>query len=199
MALGVGLASIRGDSGAQEDSFGLVALCSIGPVLAVLLLVLLSGLYFGLHLLGQPDELLPLMRPYLLVNMVSLPFVCWMNTFKQFFDAVGDTKTPMVVLVGGNVVNIAGNWLLIYGVGPFPELGLLGAGISTLVSRVGMAAAFALLFFFSPRCSAYSEGFRAGGLDRHLLWRVNALGWPLALQMGMESAAFSLSRYWWVG
>ena len=38
MALGVGLASIRGDSGAQEDSFGLVALCSIGPVLAVLLL-----------------------------------------------------------------------------------------------------------------------------------------------------------------
>ena len=35
MALGVGLASIRGDSGAQEDSFGLVALCSIGPVLAV--------------------------------------------------------------------------------------------------------------------------------------------------------------------
>ena len=38
MALGVGLASIRGDSGAQDDSFGLVALCSIGPVLAVLLL-----------------------------------------------------------------------------------------------------------------------------------------------------------------
>ena len=40
MALGVGLASIRGDSGAQEDSFGLVALCSIGPVLAVLTLAL---------------------------------------------------------------------------------------------------------------------------------------------------------------
>ena len=38
MALGVGLASIRGDSGAQDDSFGLVALCSIGPILMVLLL-----------------------------------------------------------------------------------------------------------------------------------------------------------------
>lgn len=38
MALGIGLASIRGDRGAQDDSFGLVALCSIGPVLAVLLL-----------------------------------------------------------------------------------------------------------------------------------------------------------------
>ena len=38
MALGVGLASVRGDKGAQEDSFGLVALCSIGPILAVLIL-----------------------------------------------------------------------------------------------------------------------------------------------------------------
>ena len=38
MALGVGLASIRGDREAQDDSFGLVALCSIGPILAVLLL-----------------------------------------------------------------------------------------------------------------------------------------------------------------
>ena len=38
MALGVGLASIRGDRDAQDDSFGMVALCSIGPILAVLLL-----------------------------------------------------------------------------------------------------------------------------------------------------------------
>lgn len=38
MALGIGLASIRGDRDAQDDSFGLVALCSIGPILAVLLL-----------------------------------------------------------------------------------------------------------------------------------------------------------------
>ena len=205
MGFSYGLTPLVGYSHGRGETAAIGATVRAGLVgstlLAVLLLGVLSGLYFGLHLLGQPDELLPLMRPYLLVNMVSLPFVCWMNTFKQFFDAVGDTKTPMVVLVGGNVVNIAGNWLLIYGVGPFPELGLLGAGISTLVSRVGMAAAFALLFFFSPRCSAYSEGFRAGGLDRHLLWRVNALGWPLALQMGMESAAFSLSAILvgWIG
>ena len=38
MALGIGMASIRGDRGSQDDSFGLVALCSIGPILAVMLL-----------------------------------------------------------------------------------------------------------------------------------------------------------------
>lgn len=42
MSLGIGLASIRGDRDAQDDSFGLVALCSIGPILAVLLL----GIFF---------------------------------------------------------------------------------------------------------------------------------------------------------
>ena len=56
MALGVGLASIRGDSGAQDDSFGLVALCSIGPVLAVLLLgIFYSGGDAGYTQIAVPE------------------------------------------------------------------------------------------------------------------------------------------------
>ena len=54
MALGVGLASIRGDSGAQDDSFGLVALCSIGPVLAVLLL----GIFYSGGDAGEKRKLI---------------------------------------------------------------------------------------------------------------------------------------------
>ena len=170
-------------------------------LLAAVLLAVLTALYFSLHLLGQPGELLPLMRPYLIVNIVSLPFVCWMNTFKQFFDAIGDTRTPMCVLIGGNVMNILGNWLLIYGAGPLPELGLLGAGLSTLASRAAMAAAMALLFFTARRYAVYSRGFRAGRTDRRTFGRLNALGWPLGLQMGMETAAFSLSAILvgWIG
>ena len=56
MALGVGLASIRGDSDAQDDSFGLVALCSIGPVLAVLLLgIFYSGGDAGYTQIAVPE------------------------------------------------------------------------------------------------------------------------------------------------
>ena len=60
---------------------------------------------------------------------------------KQFLDGIGQTKVAMWAMIGGNVVNILGNWVLIYGVAGFPELGLLGAGISTLVSRILMATA----------------------------------------------------------
>lgn len=205
MGFSYGLTPIIGNhyGRGETDRIGTVVRGGLlaNTLMCAVLLAVLAAMYLNLHRLGQPDELLPLMRPYLLVNIASLPFVCWMNTFKQFYDAIGDTKTPMYVLVGGNVMNIVGNWLLIYGVAGLPELGLLGAGLSTLLSRVAMAAAFALLFFLAPRYSAYSRGFRHGRAEWALLRRINALGWPLALQMGMESAAFSLSAILvgWIG
>ncbi len=170
-------------------------------LLAVLSVVILLAVCFNVHRLGQPEELLPLVRPYLVVNIVSLPFVCWMNTFKQFFDAIGDTKTPMYVLLSGNVLNILGNYLLIYGVMGFPEMGLLGAGLSTLLSRVMMAVVMTLLFFRTRRYAEYGRAFVVGRLNGADFRRINALGWPLALQMGMETAAFSLSGILvgWIG
>lgn len=170
-------------------------------LLAAVLLAVLAALYLSLGHLGQPAELLPLMRPYLLVNIISVPFICWGNAFKQFFDAIGHTKTPMCVLLGGNVLNIFGNWVLIYGKLGMPELGLLGAGLSTMFSRMAMTAAFVLLFFLSKRYGIYARGFRSGGVNRHGFRRMNALGWPLGLQMGMESAAFSLTAVMvgWIG
>lgn len=170
-------------------------------LLATVLLVVLTVLYLSLGHMGQPIELLPLMKPYLLVNIVSLPFVCWGNCFKQFFDAIGHTKTPMCVLLGGNVLNIFGNWVLIYGELGFPELGLLGAGLSTMFSRIVMTTAFVLLFFCLKRYDVYRQSFLSNGVSRRGFMRMQALGWPLGLQMGMESAAFSLTAIMvgWIG
>ena len=105
-------------------------------VVGLLLMAMMMLLYLNLHNIGQPEELLPIIRPYFLVNLVSIPFVGMFNTLKQFFDGITRTQVPMWVMIGGNVVNILFNWLLIYGVGPFPELGLLGAGIYTMGWRV---------------------------------------------------------------
>jgi MATE family multidrug resistance protein len=170
-------------------------------MLAALMLAVVAALYVCLDRLGQPEELIPLMRPYLLVNIISLPFVCWQNTFKQFYDAIGDTTTPMYVLIGGNVLNISGNYMLIYGALGFPEMGLLGAGISTMASRIIMCAVFAVLFFRARRYRIYGDGFRRSGFDGAVFRRLNALGWPIALQMGMETAAFSLTAIFvgWMG
>lgn len=162
-------------------------------LLAVLLVAVALGIWWALPLLGQPEELLPLMSSYLLIQVVSLPFVCVLNVYKQFFDAIGHTVTPMLVIVAGNVLNIAGNYVLIYGHFGLPALGLDGAGIATLLSRAVMALTFVVLFFAFRRYRPFACGFVEGGSFADHFRTLNRLGWPIALQMSMETAAFSLT------
>ena len=170
-------------------------------LLAVLVCLVMTILYFNLAHLGQPEELLPYMRPYFLVLLASLPFVLWFNAFKQFSDGITDTKVSMWILLGGNLLNIIGNYILIYGKFGFPELGLTGAGISTLVSRILMVIVYLILFFGTSRYRMFRQGFRVGHVNKTDFSLLNRLGWPIAAQMGMETASFSLSAIMigWLG
>ena len=170
-------------------------------VLAALVCALLLALYLNLDRLGQPDELIPYMRPYFMVLFVSLPFVLWFNAFKQFSDGITDTKVSMWILLGGNLLNIIGNYILIYGKLGLPEMGLTGAGLSTLISRILMVVAYVVLFFFTNRYRNFRKGFSTGKINRADFTLLNRLGWPIAAQMGMETASFSLSAIMvgWLG
>lgn len=154
-------------------------------------LALMTVLYFNLHLLGQPEELLPLIAPYYLVVLASMPFVSAFNALKQFCDGVGDTKMPMWVMIGGNVVNIIGNYLLIFGKMGCPELGLVGAGVATLTSRVFMVVALFVVLLKSKRYEAYLDGLRLPFTSRGVK-HLTRKGMPIGLQMCMEASSFSL-------
>lgn len=177
--------------------------CSLAAnaLVALLLTFIMTILYFNIERLGQPAELLPLIKPYYLTLLASLLFVMLFNGFKQFTDGITDTKTAMWVLLGGNALNIAGNYVLINGKLGFAEMGLLGAGISTLFSRIVMAAVFALIVLRGRRFIRYKVGLVRLGWSVPMFRRLNALGWPVGLQMGMETASFSLSTVMvgWLG
>ena len=162
-------------------------------LVALLLTIAMTVLYFNVENLGQPEELIPLIKPYYLVLLASLVFVMLFNGFKQFTDGITDTKTAMWILLGGNVLNIIGNYILIYGKLGLPEMGLLGAGISTLFSRIVMVIVFVIIFMRSPRFLRFKLGFYRLGWSKAIFGRLNSLGWPIAFQMGMETASFSLS------
>ena len=170
-------------------------------VLAAVVCTLMGVLYANIGHLGQPEELLPHIRPYFLILLVSLPFVLWFNGFKQFSDGITDTKTAMWILLAGNVLNIVGNYILIYGKLGFPELGLLGAGIATLFSRIVILLVYLVLFFFTNHYEVYRKGFFKGRINKPSFYTLNRLGWPIAGQMGMETASFSLSAIMigWLG
>ena len=160
-----------------------------------------SLLYINIGNLNQPEELLPLMRPYFLILLASLPFVILFNSFKQFTDTVAATKTALWVIIIGNFTNVVMNYLLIFGVCGFPEMGLKGAGIATLLSRVLMALLFVMFIIGQKRFSSYKSGFKARRSKRSDVKKLFKVGTPLAVQMGMETAAFSLASLLmgWIG
>lgn len=160
---------------------------------AVILCIILSILYFNLDHLGQPQELLPYIRPYFLILLSAMPFVLLFNGFRQFTDGITDTKVSMCMLLGGNVVHIVTNYLLIYGKYGFPELGLTGAGISTLLARILMVTAYIVLLSKAKRYATYRKGFFKGKVNRKDFVHLSKVGLPVACQMGMETASFSLS------
>lgn len=162
-------------------------------LIGVMLVSIMTVLYFNLSRIGQPEELLGLIRPYFLVNLVSVLFVGVFNTLKQLFDGIGRTKVAMWTMIGGNCLNILFNWLLIYGVGGFPELGLLGAGLSTMGARIVMAVALVVVLVSRKEFRPYLTSLFTGKVNRADFNEMNRLGWPVAMQLGMETAAFSLS------
>lgn len=179
--------------GEEEEAGGKLKNSLLANLLiAVFLCVVMGILYLNLDKLGQPEELLPFIKPYYLILWASLPLIMLFNAFKQFADGITDTQTPMWILLGGNVLNIVGNYLLIYGTFGFPELGLLGGGLSTLFARLMMLVVFIGVFFLSPRYKTFLRGFRRSYANRADFRLLNKLGWPIALQMGMETASFSL-------
>lgn len=158
-----------------------------------IMMAALGILYFNVGNIGQPKELLPYIKPYYLVLLASMPFVMLFNAFKQFTDSITETRTSMWILLSGNLLNIVGNYVLIYGKLGLPEMGVVGAGVSTLISRIVMVALFCLVFLARKKMRPYREGFFKLGWSRQLVSRLVSLGTPIALEMGMETASFSLS------
>lgn len=154
-------------------------------------LFLLEG---SLGAFNLSEELRPIALPYYRIQILGFMVVMLFNTFKQYTEGMGDTQIPMYITLAGNVLNIGLNYLLIYGKGGFPEWGLYGAGLSTLVSRVVMLIAIVAATALLPRYRKILE--RVKGL--HWSWREGLvpllrLGTPVALQMGMEAASFSVA------
>lgn len=170
---------------------------AMGLLLSLIMLLLLCNL----DVLHQPEELIPYIVPYYILQLFSVFITMEFNAFKQFSDGTTDTLTPMWIMLSTNMLNIVGNYVLIYGHFGAPEWGLVGAGVSTLLSRVVAFGVFLYLFLLKPKYAAYREGFSAGRINRANLRKLFRLGLPVGFQMGVESGSFNLSviMMGWIG
>lgn len=122
---------------------------------------------------------------YMLVTVMSYPFLALYTTSAALFRAVGDSKRPMIVAALADVLNIIGNAILIFGFG----LGVAGAAAATLVSRI--FSAFIMLWYQHRTEQPISlHGIRDMRPDRVMIRRILRIGLPSAVENGM----FQLGR-----
>lgn len=155
----------------------------------------------GIHYLGQPEEVVTLAIPYLLIITLSLVPFMFFQTFKQFVEGLSQTKQAMIITLVCNVLNIFLNWVLIYGKLGFPELGLNGAGWATLISRVLMGIIIYLYVKGSKRYKAYRTPLIFKNLSRPMIAKMLKIGIPTGFQFVFEVGAFSTAAIMmgWLG
>lgn len=164
-------------------------------------IILLTIIYFCLDHFGQAPELMPYIKPYFAIIGISTLFALGFNVLKQFTDGICRPMISMTLLMIGNLLNIFGNWVLIYGKLGFPEMGLTGAGISTLVSRVLILIVFAVYIFKSKKMNEYARAIKDAHLSRGEMKTVFKMGYPVGIQMALESSTFTFAAVMagWLG
>ena len=162
-----------------------------GVGMAVLMIPAVMGLVWALEIslpqLGVNSDVVLATRPYLHALIWSTPPLLIYFALRRYLQALHIVRPVMITLVTANVVNLAGNWVLVLGNLGAPRLGAEGAGWATCFSRIYMAAA--LIFILRRRDpEIFHIAWRP---DTKRMWALFKLGAPAAAQMAVEIGVFA--------
>jgi len=199
MSLGIGFTTAITPLVAEADSSSNIGdgknAFKHGLVLSTILSIILFCLILMskplLYVMDQPIEVVNLAIPYLDIVALSLIPLIIFQALKQFSDGLSNTKYPMYATILANIINIILNYLLIFGSFGFPKLGIIGAAIGTLVSRIIMVYFLWLIFKSKNKFKDYITGLNFRKIEKKINVKLFNLGFPSALQMFFEVGIFT--------
>ena len=180
------IGALYGKRNHEECGVMIRAALIVNVVISVIFIFLMGILFFFLDYFGQDPEILPIAKEYYLILLPGLLPMAVFNCLQQACNGVTDTATPMWIILGADVLNILGNYVLIFGNWGFPELGLAGAGWSTLFARTAGAVAMIFVYIASPRYRNYWITMLRRRSGRERKWKVWTTSYPLMVQSGVE-------------
>ncbi|MBQ5710652.1 MAG: MATE family efflux transporter [Alistipes sp.] len=143
---------------------------------------------------GQSVEAVAEMAlPYYDMLVMSIFPLMIFLAVKQFLEGIGNTKIAMWISLAGNIVNILLNYIFIFGAWGAEEMGAEGAGLATLLARIGQMVAIIVVFFAWQRLRIYRTFFSSNALKMRSIVSLLRIGCPISFQMVLESAAFILT------
>jgi len=214
MALGVGIASVRGDKGSQDDSFGLVSLCSVGPILAVLIL----GIFYGasdahytpvtipdIHDTRQAAQAFAQSLPEYIEEVISalLPILFFCAVFEIIFRRFSGKQLGRIGM--GFLYTFIGLAIFLTGVnvGFMPAGYYLGGQMARLENNWVIVPLSMLIGYFivtaEPAVHVLNkqvESITNGGISQKSMMLSLSLGVALSLGLSMVRVLTGLSIYW---
>ena len=161
---------------------------ALSPVVALAVL----GLVPVLRASGANPRVMTLLAPYLRALLLGMPGLMLYAAFRRYLQAVDFAGPVAFALVSANLVNLAGNWALMFGHWGAPALGLEGSGLATSIARTYMAAFLLGAIVWRERRTG-SRWFRACWRPAMgPLRRLVVLGLPAAGQILFEGAVFAI-------
>lgn len=199
MSIGIGfstaLTPIIGEADAENDNNKIRSAFHHGMLLCTILGFALFGMVVLakpiMEMLHQPKEVIELAKPYLdWVAFSLVPLIIYQG-YKQFADGLSMTKYSMYAIVGANIIHVIINYLLIYGIWIFPKMGIIGAALGTVISRIAMVVFMHFILAKQERLKQYFKGFSFDEIKKATIVKIVNLGMPSAMQMLFEVVLFT--------
>lgn len=170
----------RDEESARRASAQLYTVLAVSTLTAMVVTLLFCRAILRVVFGQIDDDVMGFAQTYFIISAISYPFMGVYNAGAALFRAQGNSRISMLASLVMNIINIAGNALLIYGFG----LGVLGAALATLVGRI-----FAALWVLWQQ-QQYANPLRIGQWsdmrpNRELIGRILAIGIPSGLENGM--------------
>ncbi|WP_284652359.1 MATE family efflux transporter [Flavobacterium terrisoli] len=199
MSIGIGFSTaitpIVAEADAEKDTGKIRSAFHHGLFLCIILGFMLFGLVVLakpiMELLHQPKEVIALAKPFLTWVAFSLVPLIIYQGYKQFADGLSMTKISMYAIVMANVLHVIINYLLIYGIWFFPKMGIIGAALGTVISRIAMVVFMHIILSRKEKLKPYFQDFSFDEIKKATIRKIINLGLPSAMQMLFEVVLFT--------
>lgn len=201
MSLGIGFSTaitpIVAEGDAEKNDTKIRSAFHHGLFLCTILgLVLFTVIMFAkpiMELLKQPADVIVLAKPYLgWVAFSLIPLVMYQG-YKQFADGMSLTKYSMYAMVMANVLHVGINYVLIYGIWIFPKMGIIGAALGTVISRIFLVMFMHIMLSRRDDLKRFFKGFSFNEIKKATIKKIISIGFPSAMQMLFEVVLFTAS------
>jgi MATE family multidrug resistance protein len=201
MSLGIGFSTAitpivaEGDAEKNDDKIrsafhhGLF-LCTILGLVLFGVIVLAKPI---MELLQQPADVIALAKPYLdWVAFSLIPLIMYQG-YKQFADGLSLTKYSMYAMIMANVLHVGMNYILIYGIWIFPKMGIIGAALGTVISRIFLVMFMHIMLSRRNDLKRFFKNFSFDEIKKETIKKIISIGFPSAMQMLFEVVLFTAS------